>query len=401
MEIQNLLKELKRENGSKIVLIVADGLGGLPLLPGGKTELETARTPNLDRLVKNGVTGLITPILPGITTGSGPGHLGLFGYDPLKYRIGRGVLEALGIDFKLRTGDVAVRGNFCTIGDNGKVKDRRAGRISSDEGMRLVKKLQNIRVEDIEIHVEAVREHRLIVVFRGLDLSAALNDTDPQVEGVLPFEVEGNDEKSSRTAKAVSSFLMQTKKILSNEKQANMVLLRGFSSLGPIPSMSDLYGVQACAIAYYPMYKGVARLIGMSIAEFEGGWEKEINVLKESWNKYSFFFLHFKGSDTAGEDGDFDKKVAQIEFFDGQIAAIAEMKPDVLVITGDHSTPSKLGQHSWHPVPVMLVSNSCRPDDVVSFGERACTLGGLGHFESKYLMSIILGHAGRLTKFGA
>ena len=401
MEIQNLIQELKQENGSKIVLIVADGLGGLPLSPEGKTELETANTPNLDKLVKNGVTGLITPILPGITTGSGPGHLGLFGYDPLKYRIGRGVLEALGIDFKLKPGDVAARGNFCTQGIKDEILDRRAGRISSEEGKRLVEKLCNIKVSGVEVFVEAVREHRLIVVFRGLNLGSHLNDTDPQIEGLTPLKAEGKDEKSCRTAEVVTSFLNQVKKVLCNEKQANMVLLRGFSSLDSMPSMSELYGVRSCAIAYYPMYRGVARLLGMDVAEFSGGWEKELAVLKESWNDYSFFFLHFKGSDSTGEDGNFEEKVAQIEFFDTQIAMIAGLKPTVLVITGDHSTPSKLHEHSWHPVPVMLVSESCRPDEVMSFGERACTSGGLGHFESKYLMSIMLGHAGRLKKFGA
>src|SRR5437588_5359473 len=167
MNIHDLIRELREPSQTKIVLLVADGLGGLPLEPGGKTELETARTPHLDGLVREGTCGLSVPVLPGITPGSGPGHLGLFGYDPLEYRIGRGILEALGIHFEVGPRDVATRGNFCTVDAGGKITDRRAGRPTTERCVEMCRLLQDIRLPGLELFVEPVREHRFGVVFRG------------------------------------------------------------------------------------------------------------------------------------------------------------------------------------------------------------------------------------------
>ena len=401
MHIQDLMKQLHRENNSRIVLAVADGLGGLARDGDGSTELETAHTPYLDRLAKEGTCGLITPVLPGITCGSGPGHLALFGYDPLKYRIGRGVLSALGIDFDLRAGDIAARGNFCTLGDDGKVTDRRAGRISHDEGVRLTEKLRRIQLRDVQLFIEPVMQHRFALILRGKDLGERVSDTDPQVTGLEPLEPRGEDVRSRRTAKAVQQFLDQARDILSGEHPANMVILRGFSLRPEVPSFGDLYGLKACAVASYPMYRGLSRLLGMDVERRGADLSEQIDILASAWERCDFFFLHYKDTDSHGEDGDFDGKVRAIEAFDEAIGRVVALAPDVLIVTGDHSSPSRLRGHSWHPVPAVLTATTCRVDQTASFGETECAGGGLGHIEGKYLMALALAHAGRLNKFGA
>lgn len=401
MDIHDLTRELKVESDSKIVLVVADGLGGIPQEPGGGTELEAASTPNLDQLVKAGVCGLTIPVLPGITPGSGPGHLGLFGYDPLKYAIGRGVLEALGIDFDLGPDDVAVRGNFCTADQSGIITDRRAGRIPTERCIELVKKLRGISVAGVEIFVEPVREHRFVVVFRGEGLGGDVGDTDPQVVGQRPLDPIARDGGSQRTAEVANQFVHQAREILSGEHPANMLTLRGFARRPAIPTMQEVYGVVSSAIAVYPMYRGLARLVGMNILPAGGSLEEQVASLEEHWDTSDFFFFHFKYTDSTGEDGKFDEKVGRIEELDAQIPHIAGLKPDVLIVTGDHSTPAAMRSHSWHPVPVLLASSSCRPDEATQFGEKHCLRGGLGQFEAKYLLTLALAHAGRLQKYGA
>jgi 2,3-bisphosphoglycerate-independent phosphoglycerate mutase len=397
----DLIKGLALENESKIVLLVADGLGGLPMEPGGPTELEAASTPNLDALVADNVCGLSLPVAPGITPGSGPGHLGLFGYDPLRYSIGRGVLEALGIDFDLGPDDVAARGNFCTVGPDGAITDRRAGRISTDVCRRLVEKLRTIRLDGVELFLEPVRDYRFVLVLRGEGLGAEVEDTDPERTGVPPLEPVAQDAASERTAALLRNFIEQAAALLADEHPANMITLRGIARRPPMPTFEEVYRLRAGAIAVYPMYRGLARLVGMSILPAGSSWAEQVERLRENWPNYDFFFLHYKYTDAAGEDGDFARKVRCIEEFDAQIAGVVQLRPDVVIVTGDHSTPAAYRSHSWHPVPVLLAARTCRPDAATRFGEDQCLRGGLGQIEAKDLMPLALAHAGRLGKYGA
>ncbi|MBO0699883.1 MAG: 2,3-bisphosphoglycerate-independent phosphoglycerate mutase [Zavarzinella sp.] len=400
MNIHDLVAELREDNDSKIVLLVADGLGGLPLAPGGKTELETARTPNLDACARDGVCGLSIPVLPGITPGSGPGHLGLFGYDPLEYRIGRGILEALGINFRVSDRDVAVRGNFVTL-ENGKIKDRRAGRPSTERCKAMVEKMRQVKIPGVEVFVEPVKEHRFVVVFRADGLGDKVNDTDPQAVGVAPLTAEGADEPSRKTERIANEFVAQVGRILKDDAPTNGCTLRGFARYPKIATVQEVYGLRSAAIAVYPMYKGLARLVGMDVLDAGETLESQIATLRKVWAQHDFFFIHFKYTDSTGEDGNFAKKVEMIEKLDAAIPAILELKPDVFIVTGDHSTPSKLKSHSWHPVPTLLRADTARTDAATEFSEAACLGGGLGQFQAKHLMLLAMAHAKRFGKFGA
>jgi 2,3-bisphosphoglycerate-independent phosphoglycerate mutase len=401
MDTHALIRELFVKNDSKIVMLVADGLGGLPWEAGGKTELEAAKTPNLDALAAKSVQGASIPVAPGISPGSGPGHLGLFGYDPIKYLIGRGALEATGIGFELLQGDVAIRCNFCTLDAKGNISDRRAGRIATEESAPLAIKLRQVSIPGIEIFVEPVKEHRFVVVFRGAGLGGRVRDTDPQATGVPPFDPVAEDEASKKTAEVAKQFLVQAREILKDEKKANFHTMRGFAAKPDLPSYEEVYGLKAAAIAVYPMYKGLARLVGMDIIGKAQTLAEQMDVLKQHWNDYDFFFIHFKYTDSTGEDGNFEAKVKRTEEFDAIIPRVLELNPTVTIVTGDHSTPSFLSGHSWHPVPTLLHSNCCRPDGLTSFGEDTCIRGGLGHFDAKHLMTLALANAGRLGKYGA
>lgn len=401
MDIHALTRELNTQNDAKIVMLVADGLGGLPMQPAGKTELETAETPNLDGLAATGIQGASIPVAPGISPGSGPGHLGLFGYDPTQYLIGRGALEATGIGFELQEGDVAIRCNFCTLDDQGLIVDRRAGRIPTEESAPLAIKLRAISIPDVEVFVEPVKEHRFVVVLRGAGLGGNVKDTDPQATGVPPLDPVADDAASQRTAEVAKQFLAQARKILAGESKANFHTMRGFAAKPALPSYQEVYGLRAAAIAVYPMYKGLARLVGMDVVGDAKTLDEQIDVLRQSWDDYDFFFLHFKYTDSTGEDGDFDGKVQRIQELDKAMPQISSLNPTVLIVTGDHSTPSYLRSHSWHPVPTLLCSDCCRPDGQQAFNESTCIQGGLGQFEAKYLMSLALANAGRLAKFGA
>jgi len=396
-----LLRDLVERNGSKIVLVVADGLGGLPLEPAGRTELETAVTPNLDALARRGTCGLSVPVLPGITPGSGPGHLGLFGYDPLEFKIGRGALEATGIGFELGPHDVAARGNFCTLDGAGLISDRRAGRIPSEESFRVVERLQAVRIDGIETFVKPVKEHRFVVVFRGPGLDGGVADTDPQATGVAPLDPAPQSPAARRTAEVAQEFVRQARGIIADEPKANGMVLRGFAAKPALPSYADLYGLRAAAIAVYPMYKGLARLAGMTLVGHAQSLDEQIDELARCWADYDFFFLHFKYTDSTGEDGAFAEKVKRIEDLDRALPRIEKLGPDVLIVTGDHSTPSLLKSHSWHPVPTVLAAATCRPDGLEKFSERQCRGGGFGIFPAKHLMLLAMAHAQRLGKYGA
>jgi len=401
MDLHDLIRPLVTKNDSKIVMLVADGLGGLPQQPGGPTELEAANTPNLDELARRGVQGSALPILPGITPGSGPGHLALFGYDPLKYVIGRGALEATGIGFELAENDVAIRCNFCTLDADGNIVDRRAGRIPTDQSTALVKELRQVSIPGIEIFVEPVREHRFAVVFRGDGLGGNVKDTDPQATGVPPLDPVATDGESQKTAEVAKQFLAQARKILADQPKANFHTMRGFAAKPALPSYEEVYGLRAAVIAVYPMYKGLARLVGMEVVGQAQTLDEQADLVKQHFNDYDFFFVHYKYTDSTGEDGNFETKVKKTEEFDAVVPRITELNPTVLIVTGDHSTPSYLKSHSWHPVPTLLVSDCCRPDPCQALSESESIRGGLGQFEAKYLMTLALSNAGRLGKYGA
>ncbi len=399
----NFMSNLGQPNESKIVLLVMDGLGGLPLVPGGQTELEAAHTPNLDALAARSICGLHQPIAAGITPGSGPAHLALFGYDPLKYQVGRGVLSALGVDFDLQPGDVAARGNFATLDDEGRVADRRAGRISSQKNQELCELLrQEIDLPGVQFFVQTVKEYRFLLVLRGEGLSGELDDTDPQEVGEEPLRPQHQSPEAEGTARLVAQFVEQARQVLADHHPANMVLLRGFSRRPDWPSFEKSFGLRAAAIAGYPMYRGVSKLVGMGVLDAPDDVEKEFQLLAQRWDEFDFFFVHVKQIDSAGEDGDFERKVALIEETDQLIPRLLDLGPDALIVTGDHSTPALLKYHSWHPVPTLLWSPHCRPDGVEQFGERACLVGGLGpRLPATDLMPLALAHALRLEKFGA
>jgi len=395
------LKEITRQSDSKIVLLVIDGLGGLPRPETGKTELETAHAPNLAELANKGNCGLTDPVSPGITPGSAPGHLALFGYDPIKFAVGRGILEAMGIDFDLKKGDVAARGNFCTIDSKGLVTDRRAGRISTEQNAELCKKLSKITLEGAQLYVVPVKEHRFLLVFRGEGLSGDASDSDPQQVGVTPLNVVALSPKGKKTAKLANDFAAKAETALADSHPANMVLLRGFSQHPNLPTMSDIFKLNPAAIAAYPMYRGLAKLVGMKILNTGATIEEEFDTLVRHYAEHDFFFIHVKKTDSTGEDGDFDAKVRALEEIDRLLPKITALNPDVIIVTGDHSTPAMLKGHSWHPLPLVLYSKWCRADRVREFGETACASGGLGRFPAVEVMPLAMANALKLTKFGA
>jgi len=395
------VSELAVESATKVVLIVADGIGGLPNLSTGKTELETASTPNLDRLALTGMCGLHEPVSAGITPGSGPGHLALFGYDPLKHLIGRGVLEGLGIDFPLQPDDIAARGNFCTVDDSGFIVDRRAGRIATEKAANLCRLLSDLKIPGLEVIVRPVREHRFLLVLRGNGLSPKLEDTDPERTGVAPLAVKATSLDANTTARRVQVFVDEARRILRDQRPANMILLRGFAKLPNIPKFPAVYKMRAAAVVTYPMYKGLARVLGMNVYEGTSDSSGSVKVLADVWDDHDYFFVHFKKTDAYGEDGDFSRKVAAIEELDGAVAGIEALKPDVLAVTGDHSTPAVLKGHSWHSVPFLIHSKWCRPSGVEHFNESACVRGNLGIFPGLAVMPLLMAHALKLTKYGA
>ena len=398
-----LIDTLVVKNQSKIIFLIMDGLGGLPRPGGHETELETARTPNLDALAKKSVCGLLDPVGYGITPGSGPAHFSLFGYDPVKNNIGRGILEGAGIDFPMTDRDLLVRINFSTVDQKGLVTDRRAGRIDNETNRRVCRKLQDkVRLDKgVEVMFESVREHRALLVLRGNGLREEIAETDPQKTGMLPIPPRALIPAAEPTAALFSEIVDQARKVLFDEARANMILLRGYARYRRYPSIQERFGLNALAIASYPMYRGIARLLGMDIALPTDSINAEMDALQENYAKYDFFFVHVKPTDSRGEDGNFEAKVKVIEEVDTLIPLVTGLKPDVLVVTGDHSTPAVMASHSWHPVPVLLAAETCRPDRVERFGERDCSQGGLGRIPMVYLMGLVLAHAKRLEKFGA
>lgn len=403
MHRTELLESLIIENNTKIILLVIDGLGGLPLEAFGKTELETAKTPNLDKLARYSSLGLLDPVAPGITPGSGPAHLALFGYDPVKSNIGRGVLSALGIDFDLNRGDLCARANFATIDNNGLVTDRRAGRISTETNNQLCKLLtEKIDVpQENKLFIKTVKEHRAVLILRGEGLADNIADTDPQKTGLKPLIPQPTAPKAQKSALIFTDILRQTQNILKDQPKANMMLLRGFANYHPYPTMKERFKLKSLAIAGYPMYRGLAKLVGMDVTPPTKDLEESIKVLKKNLTNYDFFYIHVKKTDSYGEDGNFKDKVKEIEYVDKLIPKILHLKPDVFVVTSDHSTPAKLSAHSWHPNPLLLHSQYCRQDGLENFSESSCAHGSLGLQPSVNLMPLMLANALKLNKYGA
>ena len=392
------LASLASGSGSRILLVVIDGLGGLADEEHG-TELEEASTPNLDGLASEGVTGLLEPVGPGITPGSGPGHLALFGYDPLEFVLGRGALSAAGLDVELHPGDVAARGNLCTLDADGNIVDRRAGRISDEEARRVVERLSSA-VQGVEFHHE--KGHRVLVIFRGEGLDPRIGDTDPQATGVPPLDPRPLDPAAAPTAELVAAKLAEVHQALVGERAANGLLLRGFDTHRELPRFGDRTGLRAAAVAVYPMYRGIARLLGFEVLGPPADLTEQIRLLEKHRDDADYFFVHVKDADAAGEDGDRAAKIAAIERVDEAVPdLVAALDPGVIAVTGDHATPSQMAAHSWHPVPVVVHGPRCGRDDTDRFGERWCRTGGLGVRPSMHLLPILMANAGHLAKYGA
>jgi len=394
------IEEICNPSPSKIIMLVIDGLGGIPDPKTGYSELEVAKIPNLDRLARESACGRTVPILHGITPGSGPGHLSLFGYDPFKHFIGRGILEALGIEAFVGKSDVAARGNFCTVDADGLLVDRRAGRIPTEQSMGLCEAISSIDIPGVELSVLPVQDHRFVLVMSGDDLSDSLSETDPQILGKAPLEVTALSLDAQKTCNAVNRFIQRSTEVLHGRDQANMVLLRGFSMIPDLPSMATVYKLSPAAIAAYPMYRGLAQIVGMNVIKTGKTIDDEIDTLEKHINSHDFFYLHYKPADSAGEDGNFEAKVAALEEIDARIPRLLQLNPDVLVVAGDHATPSVLASHSWHPVPVLIRSRNTRGEGANGFTEKTCLAGTLGTFPAKNLMLLVLSHAGKLSKYG-
>lgn len=390
-----------KDSRAKILLVVIDGLGGLPHPQTGKSELETACLPHLDALAAGGTCGLISPLGNGLTPGSGPAHLALFGYDPWRYEIGRGALSALGLGVDFRRGDVAARLNFCTVDGRGKIVDRRAGRIPTEKGRELCERLKEIRIPGVELTIAVEMEYRASVVFRGQGLDDGVTDSDPQVTGMPPRPLQALRPEAGHMVEVAEEFLRQAAELLRDQQPANMVLIRGFGRYPELPQMAEVYGLKALGIAGYPMYRGVAGAVGMDTEPVDWALEAEIALLEKRWTDYDFFYFHVKKTDSAGEDGDFDKKVHLLEEVDAFVPRFQALKPEVLIVTGDHSTPAIMRSHSWHPVPLVISSPWALADRVQTFSERSCQQGSLGVIPATEVMALALAHARRLDKFGA
>lgn len=400
----DLTSQLSLDHGGKILLAVLDGVGDIPIPEfGGLTPLEKAETLNLDKLTLSGALGQQFPVGRGITPGSGPGHLALFGYDPVKFLVGRGVLAALGIGFKLEHGDLAARINFCSLNDEGVILDRRAGRISTELCTELVETLKPISIPGVEVFVEPVKEHRACVIFRGPGLSDSIHDTDPGLIGEKPLAVTATAPGAERAVDVVGRFVSRASEILKRKSPANGLLLRGFALHEDLPTLKERFKLNSAAVALYPMYKGVSSLAGMDQyqsdpADLSGEIQAAKNALRDGRD---FVFLHHKYTDSSGEDGDHERKTAEIEKFDRAIPGLLECGFDVICVTGDHSTPCPMKLHSWHPVPVLINGGPQRTGWSSRFTEKEAASGALGTFQGYELMSLLLAAAGRLAKFGA
>ena len=407
MKLDALYSELTLKTNAKLALVVLDGLGDLATPEQNYlTPLEAAYTPNLDALSKNSAQGRLTPVAPGITPGSGPGHLGLFGYDPLEFQVGRGVIEALGLGIELNPGDVCARANFATLNAKGIVTDRRAGRIPTELCEKLCAKLaaKVKKIGDTQVIIRPGKEHRFVVVFRGKGLEGPLTDADPNREGFAIPTVKPRDPKNAKqkkTAKLLADFYKAALPLLAQEKPANGFLMRGIAHQPAIPLFAERYQLKPACLAIYPMYKGLAQLVGMKKIEGPQTIAEQFERYLTEYDNYGFFFIHYKYTDKAGEDGNFAAKKKAIEDFDAALPILLQKKPDVLAITGDHSTPCALKGHSWHPQPVLLHSAVSGADKLERFTETGANSGSLGVLDAKFLIRLMQANAKMFDKFGA
>ena len=407
MNLDALYSELTLKTNAKLVLMVLDGVGDIVTKDQGhRTPLEAATTPNLDALAQESAQGRMIPVAPGITPGSGPGHLALFGYDPLEFQVGRGVIEALGLGVELKPGDVCARANFATLDGKGIVTDRRAGRTPTEICEKLCAMLaaKVQKLGDTQIIIKAGKEHRFVVVFRGKDLEGPLTDADPNREGFAIPTVKPRDPKNAKQkkmAKLVAEFYNAALPIIAKKKPANGFLMRGIAHQPDIPLFEDRYKLRAAALAVYPMYKGLSQLVGMKKIEGLQMIKEQFERYVAEYDNYGFFFIHYKYTDKFGEDGNFEAKKKAIEDFDSALPVLLQKKPDVLAITGDHSTPCSVKGHSWHPQPVLLHSAVSGSDKLERFTETDANLGSLGVFEAKQLIRLMQANARMFDKFGA
>lgn len=407
MKLDSVYSNLTIKTGAKLVLVVMDGLGDLATKQSNYlTPLEAAKTPNLDALSKDSAQGRMIPVAPGITPGSGPGHLGLFGYDPLEFEVGRGVIEALGLGLELKGGDVAARANFCTLDAKGIVTDRRAGRIPTEKCEELCALLSSKikKLGDTQVIIKPGKEHRFVVIFRGKGLEGPLTDSDPNREG-LPIPtvkpVDAKSLKQKKAAKLIADFYQAALPLLKGKQPANGFLMRGIAHQPAIPTFEERYKLRAAALAVYPMYKGLAQLVGMEKIEGPQSIREQFETYVKEHDNYDYFFIHYKYTDKHGEDGNFDAKKKAIEDLDAALPVLLGKKPDVLVITGDHSTPVSMKGHSWHPQPVLLHSACSGSDKLERFTETGANTGSLGVFDAKYLVRLMQANAKMFDKFGA
>ncbi len=398
-----MLKDLIRPHAGRILLVVADGLGGAPN-GDGVTEMEMARRTHLDELASKSSLGLTDPIETGVTPGSVPAHLALFGYDPHEFWVGRGAVEARGLDLKLMREDLCIRANFCTIDrKTGIVTDRRAGRIPTAKNEELVARIQSAmrKIDGIEVMVHSGMDYRFVVVLRGTGLSTKLGESDPEKEGLRPRPITALTWRAERTSEVINEFLKKATELIKDEEKANYILLRGYAKPPDLEPINDRYWVRAACVAVYPAYKGLARILGMDVLDCGDTWESELNAVEQNLDRYDFFFLHLKELDKLGEDGNFARKVEQLGKLDSLVPRITKMGFDVIVITGDHSTPAVLKAHSWHPNPFLLWSPWVRREGKAEFTERGCARGQLGRMSALEVMPLVLANARKLAKFGA
>jgi 2,3-bisphosphoglycerate-independent phosphoglycerate mutase len=408
---RELYSRLARPGDGRLLLLVLDGLGDLRTAAQPETALEGARTPNLDALARRAALGRTLPVAYGVTPGSGPGHLALFGYDPLSPEadIGRGALEALGMGIDVAPGDVVARGNFATADADGNLIDRRAGRIPTDECVRLCTAINDHlasapSVPGLTAQVFPGEGYRFVLRLRGPGLSADLEDTDPQILGVPPLPPKATGTSAGVTVERLAKILPVIGAALVREPKANRFLLRGFASLPHLSSLESLYGLRSGCFAGYPLYRGVSKAVGMTVAECGKSVRETFAAAAAGLAGLDFTFVHVKGTDQAGEDGDLAAKVAVIEEVDRELPvllAALDSAKDVLAITGDHSTPAPMKSHSWHPVPVLLAGPHAFVDGLPRFTEGTCIQGHLGTFPAMNLLGLMLANAGRLEKFGA
>lgn len=397
------VKDLLNEATGKIVLLVFDGLGGVPFPGRGMTELEAARVPNLDALARRAACGLMVMVDHGIAPGSGPGHMALFGYDPVATEVGRGVLEALGVGHCQAPDELSARGNFATLDPaTGAITDRRGGHVTQDRNRELVARLnERVRLPGYDVTFLSGKEHRFVFLLKGPGLADRLTETDPQVTGVPAPPVRALDPGSEVAARAVNQAVDAIREALRDAAPQNFVLLRGFATVPRIEPFRERYGLRAAAIATYPMYRGIAALVGMDVLDTGPTFADQVAVLRNNFDQYDFFFVHVKATDSAGHKGDFDAKVRVLEECDRLVPDIEALDPAVLIVTGDHSTPAALMDHSFHPVPVLIRASTAIPSGAERFTEASCARGVLGVFPGVKMMPLALGYAGRLKKFGA